>query len=117
MASELVQIKTAQLHNHCPECYSTEGLELSFSQRFKENSFYKTLTNQITTDLYCTKCESQIFPVNWTEDIERVVDYHSKAFQPREKTFKLKPLAWIILIAIDLIILLVILIAFNVIEI
>ena len=116
MKAEYRVIKTASLNNHCPECYSTEGLKLSFSQRFIENAFYKSLTNTTSFDLQCTVCETEIFPVNWTEDIERVVDYHKKAMQPEPRTFKLKTLAWILLIALDTIILLVLLIVFDVIK-
>ena len=116
MPSELLKIKSAQLNNHCPECYSNEGLELTFSQRFIENAFYKSLTNQVSTELYCQRCETSIFPVNWTEDIERVVDYHQKAFQPQPKTLKLKTLAWIIMVITDLLLLFVILVVADVIK-
>lgn len=115
-AGEFVTIKNAKLNNHCPECYSTEGLQLTFSQRFVETKLYKSLTNEVRKILSCANCETIIFPVNWTPDIERVVEYQQKAFTPKASTFKLKKMAWILFIVIDLIILLVILVAFDVIK-
>lgn len=113
---EFVTIKNAKLNNHCPECYSTEGLQLTFSQRFVETSLYKSLTSEVRQLLSCTNCETIIFPVNWTPDIERVVEYQQKAFTPKATSFKLKKTAWILFITVDIIILLVVLIAFDVIK-
>lgn len=116
MKEDFITVKQAQLNNHCPECYSTDGLILTFSQKFKETVFYKALTNYSRVTLDCNVCQTQIFPVSWTDDIERVVAYHKKAFVPKEATFKLKKLSWAIIILLDLIILLVLLVTFNVIE-
>lgn len=113
---EFLTIKTAKLNNHCPECYSTEGLQLTFSQRFIENVLYKSLTNEVATILTCSMCETTIYPVNWTDDIERVVAYNTKAFVPKSNSFKLKKIAWILFIALDLIVLFVLLIVFKLIE-
>ena len=117
MKNQYIHIKTESLNNHCPECFSTEGLQLSFKQKYNETRFYKAMTNDIINELKCKICNTEIFPVRWTNDIERVVDYKKKAFTPKPKSFKLKRLAWILLISLDVLILLGILFAVGVIKI
>jgi hypothetical protein len=114
MKKQHITLKIANLNNNCPECYSNEGLRLSFKQEFIETMFYKSMTNNTTHHLDCTTCETPIYPARWTSDIDRIVDYHKKTFQPKPKSVKLKKRTWIIIIAIDLIILLVILYTFGV---
>jgi len=112
-----IHIKTESLNNHCPECFSTDGLQLNFSQKITETRFYKAVTNDVICELRCKVCDTDIFPVRWTNDIERVVDYKKKAFTPKPKSFKLKRLAWVLLIILDLLILLGILLAVGIIKI
>ena len=75
------------------------------------------MTNDIINELKCKICNTEIFPMRWTNDIERVVDYKKKAFTPKPKSFKLKRLAWILLISLDVLILLGILFVVGVIKI
>ena len=117
MKHNYVHIKTESLSNHCPECFSTEGLQLSFKQEFNETRFYKSVTNDIVYELNCNICNTEIFPVRWTDAIERIIDYKKKVFTPKSKSFKLKRLAWILLITLDVLILIGILIAVGVIKI
>jgi len=117
MKHNYVHIKTESLNNHCPECFSTEGLQLSFKQKYNDTRFYKAITNDIIYELNCNICNTEIFPVRWTDDIERIIDYKKKAFTPKPKSFKLKRITWILLIAIDVLIVLGILIAVDVIKI
>lgn len=112
MNEKLITIKEVPLKNNCPECYSTEGLVLTFKQKFKETKFYKSVTNEVTKELACTKCDTTIYPISWTDDIERVYEYQKKAFTPKKASLKLKRLAWIIFIAIDIIIIGTIIVAF-----
>lgn len=104
MAEKLITIKEVPLKNNCPECYSTEGLVLTFKQKFKENAFYKSISNETVEELSCTKCNTRIYPVSWTDDIERVFEYQKKAFIPKPSSVKLKKTAWIIFIVTDLVI-------------
>lgn len=106
-----IHLKTESLINNCPECFSTEGLQLTFKQKSNETRFYKALTNDIVIKLKCNVCDTEIFPVSWTDDIERVVDYKKRAFIAKPKSFKLKRIAWILFIVLDLLILLGILLA------
>ena len=114
MEKKLVVIKTVSLNNNCPECYNTDGLELTFKQKFKETPFIKTMTKEVVKELNCKKCKTIIYPARWDDDIDRVVDYHKKALKTKPKSYKLKSLSWIILLTIDFIILMIILYSFGV---
>ena len=99
MAERLITIKTVNLNNNCPECFSTKGLQLTFKQRFIETSFYKSITQEVSTEMHCTVCNTPIYPARWTDDIERVFEYQMKAFQPKKASKKHKSLFWILIIA------------------
>ena len=79
MRTENRQLYSAVLNNNCPECYSNKGVQLEFSQEFKENRWYKKYTDSITSVMNCTNCNTTIYPVSWTQDIERVYEYHQKS--------------------------------------
>ncbi|MCD2257926.1 hypothetical protein [Psychroserpens luteolus] len=102
-------LKEVQLNNNCPECYSNEGLQLTFKQRFVENAFYKAITGDTTHEMRCNTCNTDIFPVRWTNDIEQVVAYQERAVNPKPKSTKLKKLAWIFIIADALLLIVVVL--------
>lgn len=92
-------IHTAKLNNNCPTCYGTEGLSLQFTQQKKENKLFEKAEKEILATLHCETCNNEIFPVNWTEDIERVHEYHKKLAKPLPTSTKLKPLFYGIIIA------------------
>ncbi|PVW14146.1 hypothetical protein [Marixanthomonas spongiae] len=87
-------LHTARLNNNCPECYDTSGLEFTFTQQEKHTAFYHKANKQIDEKLYCHTCNNTIYPVNWTEDIERVYQYHKKQAHPKATYLRLKPLAY-----------------------
>ena len=91
-------LKEVQLNNNCPECYSNEGLELTFKQRFIEHAFYRAITLETINEMHCNTCNTDIFPVRWTSDIEQVVAYQERAVNTKPKSLKLKKLAWILII-------------------
>ncbi|RIA08441.1 hypothetical protein OE09_0253 [Flavobacteriaceae bacterium MAR_2010_72] len=90
MEDQFFTLKEVYLNNHCPECYSREGLHLTFKQKFIEAKLYKAVTSYTEHSLSCSKCNTSIFPVRWTDDIEQVVDYHIRARSPKPKSIKLK---------------------------
>ncbi|WP_223032617.1 hypothetical protein [Hanstruepera marina] len=94
MADKFITVKEVTLKNNCPECYNNEGLQLTFKQKFIESNFYKSLTTETKHILYCNTCKTTIYPVSWTDDIERVVKYHQRAFVPKKASFKLNKKAW-----------------------
>lgn len=111
MDEKWITIKEIDLNNNCPECYNTNGLELTFKQKFIETSLYKSITNDTKQSIHCKTCNTDIFPVMWTEDIERVFAYQQKAFSPKKASTKLKKKAWLFITLCCVLILTVILLA------
>ena len=97
MTERLITIKEVKLNNNCPECYNTNGLHLTFKQKFKENHLYRSITSETTQEIECKTCNTMIYPVMWTEDIERVFNYQKKAFVPKKATTQLKKRAWLLI--------------------
>lgn len=97
-AQQYFTLKEVSLNNNCPECYSNEGLELTFKQKFVENLFYKAITEDTKHEMHCKTCETDIFPIQWTNDIEQVVAYKNRAVTPKPKSLKLKKAGWIFVI-------------------
>ncbi len=91
-------LHSAKINNNCPECFLTEGLEFSFSQTEKETQLYKKASEKIEEVLYCHNCKNVIYPVNWNDDIERVYSYHKKLARSIPHGYRLKSLAYLIII-------------------
>jgi len=104
MAEKQITIKEVSLNNNCPECYNTNGLQLTFKQKFKETNLYKSITSETIQEIECKTCNTIIYPVMWTDDIERVFEYHQKAFVPKKPSTKLKKKAWLIIALFGIII-------------
>ena len=92
MAEKTIVLHTAQLNNNCPNCFGTNGLEFTFRQMEKGNALFLWPKSVIEETLYCHNCEHTIYPVNWTEAIERVYDYNKKIAETKRQSLKLKPL-------------------------
>lgn len=90
-------LKEVPLNNNCPECYSNQGLTLTFKQRFVENAFYKAIHSDRIEQMHCKTCHTDIFPIRWTDSIEQVVLYQRRAIQSKPKSLKLKKRAWIMI--------------------
>lgn len=95
-----ITVKKVGLKNNCPECFSTDGLQLTFKQEFTETKFYKSITDRVSCYIDCTTCATAIYPERWTDDIERVVSYQEKALTPKPVSKRFKPLFWGIAIGI-----------------
>lgn len=93
-----VLIKEAKLTNNCPECFSNEDLTIYFYQQIKSNRFYVKVTNDVSSAIICNKCKSTIYPVNWTDDIERVYDYYDKTVTPRKASLKFTSFFYILIL-------------------
>tara|TARA_R110002020_G_scaffold109722_1_gene253793 strand:+ start:568 stop:918 length:351 start_codon:yes stop_codon:yes gene_type:complete len=102
MKTTFTKYSEAKLKNNCPECYSTDGLTLSFAQKHEENKFFDRSSNEVQSTMKCSKCGTTIYPARWTEDIERVYEYNRKLAVPPKPYFKFKALTAILLIAVVL---------------
>ncbi len=107
-------LKEVRLNNNCPECYSNDGLVLTFKQRFVENSFYKAISTDRVEEMHCHTCHTDIFPIRWTDGIDQVVAYQRRAVQSKPKSLKLKKLAWVFIIVDLLIIVLIVLFSMGI---
>ncbi len=93
-------LKEAPLRTNCPECYTKDGLLLSFHQKRIESKLYDRITNTIEERLECGICETKIYPVQWTDDIERMYEYHLKTVAIQNTTFRLTTLSAGILVGV-----------------
>ncbi|NJB71168.1 hypothetical protein GGR42_001630 [Saonia flava] len=105
MAKEKLEvIKEADLTNNCPECFN-QDIKLSFYQKHRYTKFYHKVTGEVSNQIKCNKCSSVIYPVKWTEDIERSFDYYQKMVEPKKKSVQYTTLFYIlILLVISLIV-------------
>ncbi|MBF8148855.1 hypothetical protein ITJ86_03040 [Winogradskyella sp. F6397] len=113
-SSRFFTLKEARIGNNCPECYSNDSLEITFKQKLIETKLYKAITDETNCQLRCLNCEVQIFPIRWTDDIERVVDYHNRGLKMKQKSTKLKPMAWALLISSVVVLLVIVLFALGI---
>jgi hypothetical protein len=77
-------LHAARLKNNCPECFTNDGLEFSFSQEQTIRKLFTRASKDISEKLYCHTCKNTIYPVNWNDDIERVHEYHKKQAHPKK---------------------------------
>ena len=91
------EIKSARLVNNCPECFAQDSLVLTFRQKHLSNFFFKRATGEITDSMVCDKCQTTIYPVRWTDDIERVYEFYSKTVEAKT-SFKLTSQAYLLII-------------------
>ncbi|MCT8339550.1 hypothetical protein MG296_05760 [Flavobacteriaceae bacterium TK19130] len=91
MAKEVEHILLkAELNNNCPECFATDGLELTFTQKEKLTKWYRKASPEIGEQLICHTCGTTLYPIRWTEDIERVYQYHKKRIRPLSSKMRLR---------------------------
>jgi hypothetical protein len=107
MEESFITLKEVPINNNCPECFNNTGMKIIFKQKFVETPFYKSITDTITHDILCENCHTTIYPVRWTEEIERVVEYHTKALSPKKASTYLKKLSWILMSSAFLILLII----------
>ena len=93
-------IRKTELKTNCPECYTTEGLTLEFYQTYIDSYWYKRFLNQLSSKMHYTKCETEIFPVSWTPDIERLFEYHKKGTKMRSSRHHWKTITYIVVLAV-----------------
>ncbi|WP_086475835.1 MULTISPECIES: hypothetical protein [Arenibacter] len=98
MAKEkMVVLKEADLTNNCPECFNQE-LKLTFYQKHTYGRLFHRTTKDIEHEIKCTKCNSLIYPVSWTEDIERVYEYYRRMAAPKRATIRFTTLFYVLIL-------------------
>lgn len=116
MNEKFFTLRTVELNNHCPECYSRDGLELTFKQRFIENALYKAITTETSHSLFCKVCKTMIFPARWNDDIDLVFEYQQRATKPKANSLKLKNLSWMLIVGLAVLLLAVVLFFLGIFE-
>ncbi|MCE2613342.1 hypothetical protein LVD13_10190 [Flavobacteriaceae bacterium D16] len=103
MSSEKeVILKEAEITNNCPECFN-QDMRLTFFQKHRISRWYYQITGEVTYQIVCNTCNSKIYPVKWTDDIERSFDYYQKMVTPKKKGIKLSKLSFFLIISLLLI--------------
>ena len=107
MEESFITLKEVPISNNCPECFNNTGLKIIYKQKFVETPFYKSITDTITYDILCENCQTTIYPERWTEEIDRVVEYQTKALSSKKASTSLKKLTWILVSSALLIMLII----------
>lgn len=98
MAKEkLLVLKEADIKNNCPECFHNE-LSVTFYQKQNFGKFVHKTTGEISSEMKCQRCHSIIYPIKWTDDIERSYTYYQKLAKPRKTSVKFTSLFYILLL-------------------
>ncbi|MBC2837939.1 hypothetical protein [Robiginitalea sp. SC105] len=90
-------IKEAPLSNNCPECFN-QDLTLRFYQKHLYGALYHRISGEVTRELECNTCKSLIYPVKWTEDIDRSVEYYEKAVTPERPRVRFKAAFYVLVL-------------------
>ncbi|MBW1295272.1 hypothetical protein [Aquimarina litoralis] len=97
MKTEYIILKNAILNNNCPECYATKSLQLSFKQKKVLSKFYIKTEKEVIESMDCQKCGTNIYPGRWTDDIERVYEYHKKTIDKKSAGIRFTKLFYLLL--------------------
>ncbi len=104
MAKEKLEvIKEASMTNNCPECFN-QDMTLFFYQRHLFSKLYHRTTSEVKYEIHCNKCGSLIYPVKWTEDIERIFEYYQKTVEPQKAKIRFTPLFYGLIIGLLLVV-------------
>lgn len=94
-----VILKEAEITNNCPECFN-QDMRITFYQKHRVSRWYYQITGEITHRITCNTCHSTIYPVKWTDDIERSFEYYQKMVTPKKKGIKLSRLSLLLIISL-----------------
>ncbi len=92
-----VVLKEAEITNNCPECFN-QSMKLTFFQKHRYSRWYYQVTGAVSHQIVCNTCHSTIFPVKWTDDIERIFDYYQKLVTPKKKGIRLSKLSYSLIV-------------------
>ncbi|WGK66133.1 hypothetical protein [Croceiramulus getboli] len=100
MAKEKITIHEAPLKTNCPECFTQEGLHLAFVTEEEKTRLIYRSKGELSSVMRCQKCENTIYPERWTDDIERLYEYHRKLAGSPRAFFRMRPLAILLIVGI-----------------
>lgn len=98
-----VVLKEAEITNNCPECFN-QNMTLTFYQKHRDSRWYYQITGEVSHHMVCNTCHSRIYPVKWTDDIERSFEYFQKMIVPKKKSTKLSRLSYFLIVLLLLLI-------------
>ncbi len=88
MAQEKLEvIQESVITNNCPKCFN-QDMKLTFYQKHRYSRLFHKITNEVTHQVQCKKCDSFIYPVDWTPGIERIFEYKKKMVTPEKASIK-----------------------------
>ncbi|MGI9548102.1 MAG: hypothetical protein ACR2MM_12740 [Flavobacteriaceae bacterium] len=100
MAKEKLEIiKEAVISNNCPECFN-QDMTLRFYQKHLYSKLHHRTTSDVEHQIMCNKCQSIIYPVKWTNDIERIFEYYQKTVEPQKSSIRFTALFYGIIIGL-----------------
>lgn len=88
----------ATLSSNCPECYASNSLLFTVYQKEIDNRWFYKLSTDLSEDITCKKCETPIYPVRYTDDIERVKAFYLKSMGEPKKVFRIKKTVYLVVI-------------------
>ena len=88
----------ATLSSNCPECYSTNSLLYTVSQEERNTPLFYRLTDNLSETIVCQKCDTTIYPVRYTDDIERVKAFYLRSMGTPQARFRLKGLSYVLIV-------------------
>ncbi len=100
MAKEKLEvIKESDITNNCPECFN-QDMKITFYQKHNYSKLFHRITDKVTHQIKCNICDSLIYPVRWTEDIERIFEYNQKMVIPKKASLRLTTLFYVLLLSL-----------------
>lgn len=85
--NKLEVIKETAIKCNCPECFN-QNLKLTFYQKHRYGKLFHRTTNEVSNQIVCEKCKSDIYPAKWTDDIDRIFAYYQKMAVPEKASIK-----------------------------
>ncbi len=95
MSNNRKVFQEATLSSNCPECYSNNSLLYTVFQKEVNNLWFYKRTDELSEEIVCQKCETPIYPVRYTDDIERVKAFYLKTMGTPETSFRMKAMTYI----------------------
>ena len=103
MAESYVKFGESKLRNNCPNCSAQDGLKFTFSNKVKDSKLRTKATKEVKAELFCSHCDSVIYPSLWTDEIDRIYLYNLKRLGDPETYTRYKPFAIYVLIGVVLV--------------